>query len=78
MEGLDRRIQLSLKPINEDSGEEVTQNEESQHEQKVTTKDHDIMSHTPSRLKNIVATSDGRIIIASMPKNNFSGKKFKI
>lgn len=78
MEGLDRRIQLSLKPMNEDSGEEVTQNKESQHEQKVTTKDHDIMSHIPSRLKNIAATSDGRIIIASMPKNNFSGKKFKI
>ena len=38
MEGLDRRIQLSLKPMNEDSGEEVTQNEESQHEQKVITK----------------------------------------
>lgn len=78
MEGLDRRIQLSLKPMNEDSGEEIIQNEESQHEQKVTTKDYDIMSHIPSRLKNIVATSDGRIIIASMPKNNFSGKKFKI
>ena len=78
MESLDRRIQLSLKPISEEA-ETAPKDEKTEPEQQDTAMKEHAAINIPSRLQQIAATSDGRIVISSIPKpgNKSPGKKLK-
>lgn len=79
MESLDRRIQLSLKPISEEA-ETAPKDEKTELEQQDTAMKEHAAINIPSRLQQIAAASDGRIVISSIPKpgtNKSPGKKLK-
>lgn len=83
MESLDRRIQLSLKPISEET-ETGTDDEievDPEQQQKPATEENHTLNNIPNRLQQIAAASDGHIVIASMPRfdtNKVPGKKMKL
>lgn len=83
MEGLDRRIQLSLKPISEET-ETGTDNEievDPEQQQMPATEENHTLNNIPNRLQQIAAASEGHIVIASMPRydtNKIPGKKMKL
>ena len=79
MESLDRRIQLSLKPISEEA-ETAPKDEKTELEQQDTAMKEHAAINIPSRLQQIAAASGGRIVISSIPKpgtNKSPGKKLK-
>ncbi len=78
MESLDRRIQLSLKPISEEA-ETAPKDEKTELEQQDTAMKEHAAINIPSRLQQIAAASDGHIVISSIPKpgNKSPGKKLK-
>lgn len=79
MESLDRRIQLSLKPISEEA-ETTSKDEKMELEQQSTEMNEHTAISIPSRLQQIAAASGGRIVISSIPKpgtNKSPGKKLK-
>lgn len=79
MESLDRRIQLSLKPISEEA-EMAPKDEKTELEQQDTAMKEHAAINIPSRLQQIAAASGGRIVISSIPKpgtNKSPGKKLK-
>lgn len=79
IESLDRRIQLSLKPISEEA-ETAPKDEKTEPEQQDTVMKEHAAINIPSRLQQIAAASGGRIVISSIPKsgtNKSPGKKLK-
>ena len=83
MEGLDRRIQLSLKPISEET-ETGTDDEievDPEQQQMPATEGNHTLNNIPNRLQQIAAASEGHIVIASIPRydtNKIPGKKMKL
>ncbi|EKC58590.1 hypothetical protein LEA_13788 [human gut metagenome] len=83
MESLDRRIQLSLKPISEEA-ETGTDNEievDPEQQRVPATDENHTLNNIPNRLQQVAATSDGHIVIASIPRydtNKIPGKKMKL
>lgn len=71
---LDRKIQLSLKPISESEGQPLDEPEKSkkqvQEDNRPTSQDRNRQPYIPSRLREIVDSSGGRIVVGSIPRHN--------